>query len=236
MDAGRIIWDDNLRSRANSSLSSSGGGNGLNIPAFNFDFGQAESEARAKLEPYYRQKLADAKGDVERAKRLIEEDYARGMRYAGEDRAMQGEADTLLAKQEREGALEGLNKRGLLFGEIPTAGQSAAPYSQFAQMQDLNPLQQKQQQRKLAIERAIARQEEVAGINRTRGVEEQNILYPRQEQGILEEKENRVQTQFVPAAYERARNKYDATYQQSLNSQINQSLGANKYLQALGWG
>lgn len=223
------VWDDNYFARTQ------GGGGGLNIPAFNFDYGQAETEARAKLEPYYRQKLADAKGDVELAKKYIEEDYQRGMRTAGEDRALEMGADAQVAREETQGVAEGLNKRGLLFGEIGTPGQSAAPYSQFAQTQNFNPLQQKQALRKQAIERAIARQEEVAGITRGRELEEKNRLFPRQEQEILEEKENRVQQQFVPAAYDRAYQKYQNTYQQSLNQQINASLSANKYLQQLGW-
>lgn len=225
------VWDDNYFAQKNG-----GGSGGLNIPAFNFDYGQAETEARAKLEPYYRQKLADAKGDVELAKKYIEEDYARGMRTAEEDKAAQLAVDDLTAKNETQGLVEGLNKRGLLLGEINTPGQSKAPYSEFAQAQNINPLQQKQQQRKLAIERAISRQEEIAQTTRNRGIEQQDIQYPRQEQALLEEKENRVQTQFVPAAYERAKGQYDNTYAQSLNSRINESLSANPYLQALGWG
>lgn len=235
MDAHKIVWDDNLRAQANNALKSGGGG-GLNIPAFSFDYAQAEAEARAKLEPYYAQKLADAKGDVERAKRLIEEDYARGMRTSEEDKASQLASDTATAKEETQSLLEGLNKRGLLFGEIPMGQQtSAAPYSQLAQTQELNPLSDKQALRKQAIERAIARQEEVAGVTRQRGIEEQNIQYPRTEQALLEEKENKVQTQYVPLAEERARARYENTYQQSLNQAINQSLSANKYLQQLGW-
>lgn len=211
-------------------------GSGGNIPAFSFDYAQAEAEARAKLEPYYAQKLADAKGDVELAKRYIEEDYQRGMRTAAEDRATQLTEDATTAREETDVVREGLNKRGLLFGEIPMGQQiSAAPLSGLAQNQVINPLQQKQAARKQAIERAIARQEEVAGVTRTRGIEEQNILYPRQEQALLEEKENKVQTQYVPLAEERARERYNQTYQQSLNQQINQSLSANPYLQALGW-
>lgn len=226
------VWDDNYY--ANTGKYGAGGG-GINIPAFNFDYGQAETEARAKLEPYYAQKLADAKGDVELAKKYIEEDYARGMRTSQEDLAANTATDAATARDETQTSLEGLNKRGMLFGEIPTAGQSAAPYSQLAQSQELNPLAQKQAQRKQAIERAISRQEEVAGVTRQRGIEAQDIQYPRTEQALLEEKENKVQTQFVPAAYQRARDKYDNTYQQSMNQQINASLSANKYLQQLGW-
>ena len=207
------VWDDNYY--ANIGKHTSGGGG---IPVFNFDYGQAEKEARAKLEPYYAQKLADAKGDVALAKKYIEEDYARGMRTATEDRTAQVAEDAQTAKEETQTSIEGLNKRGLLFGENTGVG-PAAPYSQFAQMQELNPLQTKQQQRKQAIERAISRQEEVAGITRQRGITEQDIMYPRREQELLEEKENKVQTQYVPLAEERARARYDNTYQQSMNQQ-----------------
>lgn len=208
---------------------------GYNIPGFTFDYGQAEAEAREKLRPYYEQKLRDAQGDVERAKRLIEEDYAIGKRYAQEDTTTELAADTQLAKQETQVATEGLNKRGLLFGEIPTAGQSAAPYSQFAQMSELNPLAEKQSQRKMAIERALARQEEVAGLTRKRGIEEQNIQFPRQEQAILEEKEQKVQEQFVPQAYERARARYDATYGESQRQAVERPVETMNYLKELGW-
>lgn len=225
-------WDDNYFARTQGG----GGSGGLNIPAFSFDFGQAEAEARAKLEPYYKQKLADARGDVALAKRLIEEDYARGMRYSEEDKATALAADQQTSQEETRDLMGNLNKRGVLFGEIPAGtNQSAAPLSGLAQDQFMNPLQNKQMLRKQAIERAIARQEEVAGVTRARGIQEQDIMLPRQEQAIAEEKERRVQTEFVPAAYDRAKSRYDNTYAQSLNQAVNQSLSANKYLQMLGW-
>lgn len=209
------------------------GGGGLNIPAFNFNYGQAEAEARAKLEPYYRQKLMDARGDVQLAKQLIEEDYQRGIRYAEEDKATQLAVEAQTAEQENRNLMDTLNKRGVLFSE-QGGGQPGMVTSGIA-AQEQGLMGTKQMQRKQAIERAIARQEEVAGITRQRGIQGQDIMLPRQEQAIAEEKENRVQTQFVPAAYERARAAYDNTYGQSLNQAINTSVSANPYLQQLGW-
>lgn len=217
-------------------LKASGGnaGGGLNIPAFNFNYGQAEIEARAKLEPYYKQKLLDAKGDVELAKKYIEEDYARGMRTAAEDEATSKEAEALTVGQENRDLLATLNKRGVLFSEQPTDTGRALVQSGIAG-QEVGNLTSKQALRKQAIERALQRQQEVAGIDRQRGIEAQNTLFPRQEQALAEEKENRVQTQFVPAAQERARAAYDNTYGQSLNQAVNRSVNANPYLQQLGW-
>ena len=47
---------------------STGGGN---YPQFSFDWAAAENEALEKLKPYYAQKLAEAKGDVNLAKQRI---------------------------------------------------------------------------------------------------------------------------------------------------------------------
>lgn len=195
-----------------------GGGGGGGMPGFNFDWAQAENEALAKLTPYYEQKLAEAQGDVDRAKRLIEEDYQRGKRYREEDLQTQTAADTRQAKDEREAAIEDLNRRGLLFGEIPTAGQSQAPYSQFAQNQVLQPLDEKQAARQMAIRRAISRQEEAAGVERTRGIEEQNIQFPRYKKALEEEKKEKAVLQMAPLKYQQEYTKYQATAGRAVNN------------------
>lgn len=201
------------------------------IPAFKFDFTQAEQEARAKLEPYYAQKLADAKGDVERAKRLIEEDYNQGLRFTGQQREEQLGAAQALTGEETRGLTDTLNRRGVLLSEAQPGGGSTQPLvrSGLAQ-QEFGQLEGKQNLRKMAIERALQRQEEVQASQRKRGIEEQNIQYPRQEQNILEEKEKRVQQEFVPAAYERAYQKYNETYGQSLREATNRPAQINQEL------
>lgn len=209
MDEGRIQWDDNLRAQANNAIKAGGGGGGLDIPAFKFDYDQAEREALEKLRPYYEQKLAEAEGDVERAKKIIEEDYQRGNRYRAEDEATLLAADTLSREEEMRGALTNLNQRGILFGQIaPGTGESRAPYSDVAQRFTLQPLNEKQQARRMAIQRAIRRGEEVAGIEAQRGKEELDIQLPRTKRSFEEEKKRRVQTEFVPLARERALARY----------------------------
>lgn len=207
-----------------SSGGGGGGGGGLNIPAFKFDYDQAEREAFAKLEPYYRQKLEEAQFDVDRAKRLIEEDYKRGKRYREEDLTTQLGADQLSREEEIRNTLTELNRRGVLFGEIEPGGQergvSRAPYSDIAQRFTLSPLTERQGARKQAIERAISRQEEVAGVTRQRGIEEQDVAFPRYKRDLEEEKRKRALFEFVPLARERAQ----ARYEESIGPSINQYL------------
>jgi hypothetical protein len=223
------VWDDNYYAKTHG-----GGSGGVNIPAFNFDFNQAEADARAKLEPYYRQKLADAKGDIEKAKLLIQQDYDNGIRGTNEELGIQTQQDQAQGLQETQNLLGDLNKRGVLFGQIQGQG-SAAPMSQYAQSQEINPLQQKQELRKKAIELAIRRQQEAIGTQYQKAIQAPSMDYGRTEQDLLEQKENEVQTKYVPLAEQQARDKYDATAGQAMNQQINEHLSSNKYLQMLGF-
>lgn len=195
----------------------SGGGGMPTIPAFKFDYDQAEKDALAKLEPYYKQKLDEAQGDVERAKRLIEEDYARGNRYREEDLGASLAEEARKRQEEIMGTTEDLNRRGVLYGQIPLGDEtSRAPYSDVAQRLFLGPQSERQAARKLAIERAIQRQSNIAGTERARGLEEQNIQFPRYQRSLEEEKRRRAFGEFVPLARERALAKYQESYGQSL--------------------
>ena len=191
----------------------SGGTNAAGtITPFNFDWTAAEAEALEKLRPYYEEKLKEAEGDVGRAKQLIEEDYDRGKRYREEDLATQTTADTQTAKEETQGSMEALNRRGVLFGQMdPGQETSAAPISDFAQKFELDPLQAKQQARRQAIQRAISRQEEVAGVEKTRGLQEQDIAFPRYKKALEEEKQEKAVLQMAPLKYQRELTKYNAT-------------------------
>lgn len=212
-----------------------GGGSGMDIPAFSFNYDQAETEARAKLEPYYKQKLTEAQGDVEKAKKLIEDDYAAGVRSRADTLQNQLGTEKIENQQESNKMNEDLNKRGVLLGEKAPADQmSVAPYSQFAQQQ-ITPMQEKQALRKQAIERAIQRQDEVAGFDRRKALEDPSMDTSRVQRDFKEEQEKRIQTEFVPMAQERAKEKYNQTYQQSMNQAIQRSLSANQYLQTAGW-
>ena len=194
-------------------LKQQGGGNPLGIPAFNFDYDLAEREAFAKLKPYYEQKLREAEGDVERAKGIIEEDYARGVRFAEEDTATQLAEHDRLKQDEIFNTLAELNKRGILAGQIdPGAnerGESRAPVSDIAQRFTLGPLTERQKARRDTIERALRRQQEVQGVEKQRGLQALDIELPRFKRGLEEEKARRVQTEFVPLARERALARYN---------------------------
>ena len=125
------------------------------------------------------------------------------------------------SEEERRNVEEGLNQRGLLFGQIPLGEQtSRAPYSEFAQKFYLNPQQQRANARKLAIERSIGRQEEISGVERGRGLEDINRQFPRQKRELEEEKRRRAITEFVPLARERARARYETSIQPTINSYL----------------
>lgn len=214
MKSGKINWDDNLLSAANNAVRGStggGGGFGVNVPAFSFDYPKAEAEALKELEPYYKQKLAEAQGDVDRAKRLIEEDYARGIRTRTEDTEVERRQDQMLAREENLDTQGSLNNRGVLFGQITDPNSSKAPYSLFAQENFLNPLSEKQALRRQAIERALSRQNEVAGIERKRGIEEQDIAFPRFQRALEQEKLDKARMQIVPYKQQQAYSKYQAS-------------------------
>ncbi len=208
------VWDDNYWAlEVEPRLKAQG----INIPAFNFDYDQAEKEARAKLEPYYKQKLDEANGDVARAKQLIEQDYERGLRTAREDTAVALNTDTQNVKEENLTLGDSLNKRGVMFSEAPAGDPAGGMVRSGLAGTEFGALGTKQDARRQAIERALSRQEEVAGVERKRGIEEQDIQQPRYARALKEEQEKRIQTEFVPMARERARTKYDETYAATLN-------------------
>lgn len=300
-----VVWEP---------LGGSGGNGGSgSYPTFNFDWTKAREDALAQLTPYYEQKLKEAGGDVERAKRLIEEDYKMGLRYANEDYTKtDAEAnqdylvsekyrlESLKTEEERAGTLttekqleydiairqanedlatnmkelglditdenrnlQGkLNNQGVLLGTItPGSNTAAAPVSNYADVWHLGPQAERQDLRKLAIERAIERQTEAAGmtkksalgdidyglertqtasakagelsdiekqraitnalqektrtseglgVSRVRGIEEQDISYPRTQRDIEEEKREKAFNQVTPMKYNEEYSKYRA--------------------------
>ena len=195
------------------SFVGAGGGTGTQVPAFKFDYESAEAEALKSLEPYYAQKLAEAGGDIERAKRLIEEDYATGKRQRDEDLTTALSADDLSVKEEKDATIDSLNQRGVLFGGNQ-AGDTASgqmPFSGLAQ-QDMGNLQTRQQARRMAIQRAIQRQEEVAQTERKRGVEEQDIAFPRYERALHQEKLDKARFNIVPYYRDKAYARYQGSF------------------------
>lgn len=264
-------WDGVSWTREGGGGGGSGGGGSV-APPFEFDWAAAEKEALAKLEPYYLQKLQEAEFDVERAKRLIEEDYQRGVRYRSEDLATEiGDVETakkrimedyergetyraqdleqqlrelgLITDEDRRDLRAELNARGVLIGEMGAAmgaaDKTVAPDSQYAKDYHLSPFEEKAQMRQLAIERAIQRQSEVAGIEKergltdtdtglnkfktqqqregeeanilaTRGKEEYDIEFPRYKKALEEEKKEKAVLQMAPLKYQQELTKYRA--------------------------
>lgn len=168
-------------SQFRGSTSDSGGGGGGGAP-FTFDWEQAEKDALEKLKPYYEQILAETKGDVTLAKQRIEQDYQQGKRFREEDLATALGEVTALEPKERAETLETLNRRGLF---VPTGFKSTI------QEEEETLLTDKQQRRREAIKRALARKEEVAGIETGREIADIARGYPRYERELGEEKKEK---------------------------------------------
>lgn len=208
--------------------------------AFNFDWEKARSDSLTQLTPYYTQKLNEAKGDVERAKRLIEEDYTMGKRISGEDyqREMKqsqedfetsSRSDELTKKEETRDTTGALNQRGVFTSQINEPGTSKAPVSGYAQEWFMKPLEEKQNLRSLAIKRALERRQELATTQsereteklataRTHGIEEQDIAWPRFQRELEEEKRRRAFETVTPMKYEEEYAKWRAVNPDYINS------------------
>ena len=154
-----------------SSSSSSAGPQGTFTGAERI---QAEKDALEKLKPYYEEVLAEARGDVARAKQIIEEDYTLGRRYREEDLTTQTRGAQMEEPRETEALLSGFNRRGLLYSTPRT--------------QEEGELGERQRRRREAITRAISRQEETSGIQRRRDTQELDIGLPRYERTLEEQK------------------------------------------------
>lgn len=227
-DGAMYRWTGAAWTRESGSVPSAGtttGGAG-----FNFNWSAVEKEEFEKLRPYYEKKLADAQGDVTRAKTLLEEDYQTGMRrtqedesmaarYRNEDLATQGQGLALDAEQELRDARGALNQRGVLIGERSAEQQGAAPTSDYAQKWFLDPMKQRQDARRLAVERSIQRQGEVAGLDaqrqrealetaKRRGIQEQETQYDKYRKLLEQEQKEKAVLQMTPLRYQQEYQKY----------------------------
>ena len=153
-----------------------GGGNAGTAP-FQFDWEQAEIDALEKLRPYYEEVLEEANFDIDRAKKIMEEDYQSGTRYREEDLRVEQEGFALAEPRESSGLLEDLNRRGFLKSTVRTKDEAL--------------LTENQQRRREAVERATRRRQEIAGTERKRGIEELDIKLPRYTRDLGEEKKER---------------------------------------------
>lgn len=125
-DEASILADFNATGGAGKGGSSSGSSAG-SIAPFNFDQQAAEKAAMEELRPYYEKLLTIYNGDVALAKKRMEEDYSRGLRYKQEATAT-GLGDIEATKAERDrkfkialGDLDQeMNTRGLTTSGIKT--------------------------------------------------------------------------------------------------------------------
>lgn len=104
-----------------------GSSSSASLPAFSFDQAAAEKQAMEELRPYYEKLLKIYNGDINLAKKRMEEDYARGLRYKS-DSTKTGLGDIADTKAERDrkfklalGDLDQeMNARGLTNSGIKT--------------------------------------------------------------------------------------------------------------------
>ena len=107
--------------------SSSGSTSSNPMSGFTFDQAAAEKAAMEELRPYYEKLLTIYNGDVNLAKKRMEEDYARGLRYKAESTATgMGDIADTRAERDRKFKLalgdldQEMNTRGLTTSGIKT--------------------------------------------------------------------------------------------------------------------
>ena len=202
------VWDDTYWAEvAEPQLKQAYGQSGDGISSFNFDWGQSEKDALEKLRPYYEEVMAEAEGDVDRAKKIMEEDYTTGKRTRAEDIVSSRQAQGANEKQQKQDFLTTMNQRGLLFGGSGSGGRGAA--SGFAQ-RAYTPTSDKQTLRRQAIERALTRSEDIATKQKSRGFEAADIELKRRLRDMEEEKRKRA-SEMATLKYGRDYDKWAAT-------------------------
>jgi len=169
-------------------------------------YSDIEAKALAELSDYYTKILEDVGWDIEKAKRRLEEDYQRGLRTSREDAAVKlKEYYQQTFPQEVRDALETLGQRGLLeTGVTPRAVKPETITLPTGEMittkpvtttgfggvagSELERIRSSQQARREAIERALRRSEEEAGITRERGLEDISKQWERTQREKEQEK------------------------------------------------
>lgn len=149
-----------------------------------------EKLALEELRPYYERILKEEGGDVERAKRRLDEDYQRGVRVAREDTNIQRKQLTdVTIPQEKQNLQESLIKRGLMNTETVNGMATGGVPSQLQ-----NKLADDQRRRQEAIERALSRYEDTEGIRKGRAFEDIGTEWDRRQFALGEEKKQRAVT------------------------------------------
>lgn len=114
--------------------SGGGGGGGSYQPISAADFSKLEEKAFELSKPYYIQIVKESRGDLTRARQILEEDYVKNTREARERNALDVEAEkkslegslgtlglTFVTEQEKK--LGDLNKRGMAVEQMGPEGQ-----------------------------------------------------------------------------------------------------------------
>lgn len=161
-----------------------------------------EYEARAleELRPYYERILAEEGGDVDKAIRRLGEDYERGLRIQREDYDVaRGQYGPAMAPGET--AAQYYNRTKDEYGTFPTEGISLLGelnkrgilQSGIAETR-AKKLQTAQSLRQQALDRAIKRYQEQAGIDKERATEDIETAWARRQFELGEEKKEKAGT------------------------------------------
>jgi len=174
--------------KGGTSSSSSGLSPGAITP-FTFDQKAAETAAMEELRPYYEKLLKIYNGDVNLAKKRMEEDYSRGLRYKQEDTATgMGDINATRAERDRKFKIalgdldQEMNTRGLYTSGIRTQERAEATADETRQKALLD-----QQARDLA--ESEKRYVEGADVEKQRFLEEKGFAPVTGAEGYISEPE-----------------------------------------------
>lgn len=197
MQAGRIPWDDNALSAANTALRA------YNPPAFNFDYKAEAEKAYGELGGYYERLLRESQGDMNKVLSRLVEDYNQGIRFKREDAATQTGALDLADQQageeavlQKQGVMNNALSRGLYQKSAFTPPAQQAEEGMGIASQNFQTLAQRlayqgqlRQRQRDAVKTGLGRYEEVAGINLAR--QQQDIPEQQKRKEFAMEQERR---------------------------------------------
>lgn len=155
------------------SVNFTGGDKGF--PSFNFDLATQQAEAYARLKPFYDKILSFTGGRLDLAKRIIEYTYEQGMRESTDEYNQAKAEQGLIFPQEKSEQQTTQNRRGVL-----ESGFGAT---------DRSRLQESQELRQQAVERALRDRESRLTSQRGFGLEEKQRGF--EEEKFGQERERR---------------------------------------------
>lgn len=161
-------------------------------------------QAFQQLQPYYQQKLTEAKGDVTEAMRRIDYDYSTGVRYNVQDTQLAQQRQTedlnsamdklgLTFKNETQQKQDDLNKRGIGVTENPGGSIQAAGSDQVSYDQNGKPIYSGNQGQAgselsmLSEDQRLRKEAETRAANRN--LQDIGIKYNRQDAALGETKQ-----------------------------------------------